>query len=123
TALREIQDWIIKPQLALVPGVTEVNSIGGYNKQYHVTPWPDKLLAYDLGMEDVAVALRANNDNRGAGYVERNGQQLLIRSPGQLKTIADIEQVVVANRSGAPIQIRDVAEVSIGRQLRTGAAT
>ncbi len=123
TALREIQDWIIKPQLALVPGVAEVNSIGGYNKQYHVTPWPAQLLAYELSMEDVAAALRANNDNRGAGYVERNGQQLLIRSPGQLQTVADIEQVVVANRSGAPVQIRDIAEVSIGKQLRTGAAT
>jgi len=123
TALREIQDWIIKPQLALVKGVTEVNSIGGYNKQYHVTPWPEKLLTFDLGMEDIAAALRMNNDNRGAGYVERNGQQLLIRSPGQLKTIADIEQMVVANRGGAPVQIRDLAEVSIGRQLRTGAAT
>jgi len=123
TALREIQDWIIKPQLALVNGVTEVNSIGGYNKQYHVTPWPEKLLAFDLGMEDIAAALRTNNDNRGAGYVERNGQQLLIRSPGQLKTIADIEQVVIANRAGAPVQIRDIAEVAIGRQLRTGAAT
>lgn len=123
TALREIQDWIIKPQLALVKGVTEVNSIGGYNKQYHVTPWPEKLLAFGLGMEDVAAALRTNNDNRGAGYVERNGQQFLIRSPGQLKTISDIEQVVIANRAGAPVQIRDIAEVSIGRQLRTGAAT
>ncbi|WP_417532421.1 efflux RND transporter permease subunit [Marinobacter lipolyticus] len=123
TALREIQDWIIKPQLARVPGVVEINSIGGYNKQYHVTPWPAKLLAYDLTMEDVVSALQVNNDNRGAGYVERNGQQLLIRSPGQLATMTDIEQVVVANRSGAPIQIRDVAEVSIGGQLRTGAAT
>ncbi|MDO8272024.1 MAG: CusA/CzcA family heavy metal efflux RND transporter [Gammaproteobacteria bacterium] len=123
TALREIQDWIIKPQLSLVLGVTEVNSIGGYSKQYHVTPWPEKLLAFDLGMEDIAAALRTNNDNRGAGYIERNGQQLLIRSPGQLQTIADIEQVVIGNRSGAPVQIRDVAEVSIGRQLRTGAAT
>jgi len=123
TALREIQDWIIKPQLALVKGVTEVNSIGGYNKQYHVTPWPEKLLAFGLGMEDVAAALRTNNDNRGAGYVERNGQQFLIRSPGQLKTISDIEQVIIANRAGAPVQIRDIAEVSIGRQLRTGAAT
>ena len=69
TALREIQDWIIKPQLARVPGVVEINSIGGYNKQYHVTPWPAKLLAFDLTMEDVAAALRVNNDNRGAGYV------------------------------------------------------
>jgi cobalt-zinc-cadmium resistance protein CzcA len=123
TALREIQDWIIKPQLARVPGVVEINSIGGYNKQYHVTPWPAKLLAFDLTMEDVAAALRVNNDNRGAGYVERNGQQLLIRSPGQLATVEDIEQVIVANRSGAPVQIRDVAEVAIGGQLRTGAAT
>ena len=123
TALREVQDWIIRPQLAQVPGVIEINSIGGYDKQYHVTPSPRKLLEFGIGLEDLVVALQANNANRGAGYIERNGQQLLVRSPGQLKTISDIEQLVVANRGGAPVKIEDVAEVAIGKELRTGAAT
>jgi len=123
TALREIQDWIIKPQLALVPGVIEVNTIGGHDKQYHVTPDPRKMLAFGLSLEDVTAALRRNNDNRGAGFVEANGRRLLVRSPGQLGEIADIENVVVANRDGAPVKIADVAGVAIGRELRTGAAT
>lgn len=123
TALREIQDWIIKPQLAQVPGVIEINTIGGYDKQYHVTPAPAKLLQFGITMSELVEALRANNANRGAGYIERNGQQLLVRSPGQLASIAEIEQVVIANRRGAPVTVRDVAEVAIGRELRTGAAT
>jgi cobalt-zinc-cadmium resistance protein CzcA len=123
TALREIQDWIIKPQLAQVPGVIEVNTIGGFNKQYHVTPLPQLLLQFGVTMDDVAEALRRNNANRGAGYIERNGQQLLVRAPGQLATIGDIEQVVIANRNGAPVKVSDVAEVAIGKELRTGAAT
>ncbi|UTW45517.1 CusA/CzcA family heavy metal efflux RND transporter [bacterium SCSIO 12696] len=123
TALREIQDWIVRPQLAQVPGVIEVNTVGGYNKQYHITPQPGQLLAHGLTMEQVVTAVRNNNDNRGAGYVERNGQQLLVRSPGQLQTITDIEQVVIATHEGAPITVADVAEVAIGKELRTGAAT
>ena len=75
TALREIQDWIIKPQLAQIKGVIEVNSIGGYNKQYHVLPDPKKMLYYQVSIEDLVNALQANNDNLGAGYIERNGQQ------------------------------------------------
>jgi heavy metal efflux system protein len=123
TALREIQDWIIKPQLAQVKGVIEVNSIGGYNKQYHVTPDPKKLLYYQISIEDLVVALRVNNENRGAGYIESNGQQLLVRSPGQLASLDDIGDVIVAQREQVPIKIRDLAEVSIGKELRTGAAT
>lgn len=123
TALREIQDWIIKPQLAQVPGVIEVNTIGGYDKQYHVTPSPQRLLEFGITVDELVSALRANNANRGAGYIERNGQQLLVRSPGQLGTIEDMEQVVIANRDGAPVRIADVAEVAIGKELRTGAAT
>ena len=122
TALREIQDWIIRPQLILVKGVTEVNSIGGFEKQYHVTPDPSKLLRWDIGMSDVVAALRNNNSNRGAGYVEPNGQQLLVRSPGQLETMDDIANVVITLRGGVPVKISDVAEVIIGSQLRTGAA-
>lgn len=123
TALREIQDWIIKPQLILVRGVTEINSVGGYEKQYHVTPDPSKLLRWGVSMEQVVQALRNNNDNAGAGYIEPNGQQLLIRSPGQLQSFEDIENVVVANVADVPIKIKDIAGVGLGSQLRNGAAT
>jgi len=123
TALREIQDWIIKPQLAQVKGVIEVNSIGGYNKQYHVMPTPEKLLYHQVSLEDVADALRSNNDNRGAGYIEANDQQLLVRSQGQLGTIEEIRQVIIKQNDGVPVKIDDVAEVAIGKELRTGAAT
>ena len=123
TALREIQDWIIKPQLALVPGITEINTIGGYDKQYHVTPKPQAMLAFGVSLDDIGDALRSNNNHRGAGYVERNGQQLLVRSPGQLQAIVDIEQVVIKDIDGVPVKIADVAGVAIGKELRTGAAT
>ncbi len=123
TALREIQDWIIKPQLAQVKGVIEVNSIGGYNKQYHVLPDPTKLLAYKVSVEDVMLALQANNDNRGAGYIERNGQQLLVRSPGQLGNVDDIGNVIITEYDSVPIKVKDVADIGIGKELRTGAAT
>jgi len=123
TALREIQDWIIKPQLAQVKGVVEVNSVGGYNKQYHVLPDPKKLLYYQVSIEDLVGALQDNNDNKGAGYIERNGQQLLVRSPGQLGTIEDIGQVIITEHDNIPIKIKDVAEIGIGKELRTGAAT
>jgi len=123
TALREIQDWIIKPQLALVVGVTEINTIGGYDKQYHITPLPQKMLEFDISFEDINSALRNNNSNRGAGYIEQNGQQLTVRSPGQLATIGDIEQVIVKLIGDTPIKIADIAQVAIGKSLRTGAAT
>lgn len=123
TALREIQDWIIKPQLAQVKGVVEVNSIGGYNKQYHVTPDLAKLLYHQVSLDDLVQALQANNDNRGAGYIERNGQQLLVRSPGQLTTLGDIAEVIVTEKNSVPIMVKDVADIAIGKELRTGAAT
>ena len=122
-ALREIQDWIIRPQLVLVKGVTEINSIGGYNKEYHVTPEPTKLLSFGLSMEQVRTALERNNQNRGAGYIETRGQQWLIRTPGQLESIADIEQIVIGMHKGINVRVKDVAEVAIGKELRTGAAT
>ena len=123
TDLREIQDWVVRPQLRTVPGVTEVNTVGGYVKQFHVTPHPEKLAAYGLSLADVARALSENNSNVGAGYVERRGEQYLIRVPGQLSGIEDIETVVVAMRDGLPIRTRDVANVLLGQELRTGAAT
>ena len=123
TALREIQDWIIKPQLAQVKGVIEINSIGGFNKQYHVTPDPKKLLYYGISIEELVNALQVNNDNRGAGYIERNGQQLLVRSPGQLATVEDIGNVIVTEHGSVPIKVQDVASIGIGKELRSGAAT
>lgn len=123
TDLREIQDWIIKPQLRNVPGVTEINSIGGYAKEFQVAPWPDRLVAYGLSMAELVAAIERNNANVGAGYIEKRGEQYLIRAPGQVSDIADIGNIVVSSRQGVPIRIRDVAEVGIGKELRTGAAT
>ena len=123
TALRTLQDWVIRPQLRQVRGVTEVNTIGGYEKQFHVTPDPSRLLAFSLTFEDVVNALEKNNANVGAGYIEKNGEQYLIRSPGQVADIPALEKVIVAHRNGVPITVRDVADVGFGKQLRTGAAT
>ncbi len=123
TDLRTVQDWIIKPQLRQVPGVNEVNSIGGYEKQYHVTPDPQKLLALNLSLRDIMEALAKNNQNVGAGYIERKGEQYLIRVPGQVRTMEDIGEIIVGSFDGAPIYVRDVAEVALGKELRTGAAT
>jgi cobalt-zinc-cadmium resistance protein CzcA len=123
TDLREIQDWIIKPQLRNVAGVTEINSIGGYAKEFHIAPSLEKLAAYGLTLEVVAAALERNNANVGAGYIERRNEQYLIRAPGQVGSIEDIRNVILANIRGVPVRIRDVAEVGIGRELRAGAAT
>ncbi|WP_339770849.1 CusA/CzcA family heavy metal efflux RND transporter [uncultured Paraglaciecola sp.] len=122
-ALREVQDWIIKPQLALVKGVTEINAIGGFVKQYHVLPDPQKMLTFGISFDDLQQALQRNNSNRGAGYVERNGQQLLVRSEGQLATIDEIYQLVIKHVASTPVRVSDVADVAIGKELRTGAAT
>lgn len=123
TDLREIQDWIIKPQMRNVPGVAEINSIGGYVKEFQVAPFPDKLVAYNLTLQDVVTALERNNHNIGAGYIERRGEQYLIRAPGQVATIEDIGNIIVRSQQGVPIRIREVAEVGIGKELRNGAAT
>lgn len=121
--LRELQDWVIRPQLMQVKGVVEINAIGGYTRQYHITPEPTKLMQFGLSFEDVITALNKNNDNRGAGYLERGGQQLLVRIPGQLTSISDIENVIVGSPKGVAVRIGDLAQVAIGKELRTGAAT
>ncbi len=123
TELRTVQDWIVRPQLRNVPGVTEVNTIGGFVKQIHITPSPGKLTSYNLSLGDIASAIQANNSNVGAGYVERRGEQYLIRMPGQVSGSDDIKNIVVAMRDGLPIRVRDLAEVKPGEELRTGAAT
>lgn len=123
TDLRVIQDWIIKPQLRNVPGVAEINTIGGFARQYQIAPDPKKLAAYKLTLNDLVAALERNNANVGAGYIERGGEQLLIRAPGQLGTVDDIANIVIANVQGTPIRISSVAEVGIGKEMRSGAAT
>ncbi|ADT69392.1 MULTISPECIES: CusA/CzcA family heavy metal efflux RND transporter [unclassified Pseudoalteromonas] len=121
--LRTLQDWVIRPQLLKVKGVTEINSQGGFERQYQVAPMPEKLIAYKLTIKDVISALELNNSNRGAGYIERFDGQYLVRSPGQLKTLADIANTVIAKRDDTPVRIKDVANVYLGKELRTGAAT
>ncbi|MGH6648776.1 CusA/CzcA family heavy metal efflux RND transporter, partial [Aquabacterium sp.] len=121
--LREVQDWIIKPQLRNVPGVTEINTIGGHAKEFQVAPDPAKLVAHGLSLEDLVLALKRNNANVGAAYIERHGEQYLIRAPGQVQGLDDIGRIVVRHTQGATLRIRDVAEVLLGQDLRTGAAT
>lgn len=121
--LRTIQDWIIRPQLRNVEGVTEINVIGGYEKQFHVTPDPQKLIAHGLTFSDVIQSLSKNNANVGAGYIEKRGGQYLVRMPGQVSNIEDIGRIIVGNVQGIPIRVRDVAQVNLGKELRTGAAT
>ncbi|CAB5558660.1 CusA/CzcA family heavy metal efflux RND transporter [Stutzerimonas stutzeri] len=123
TDLREIQDWIIKPQLRNVRGVAEINTIGGFAKEYQVAPDPKRMAAYRITLEQLVVALERNNANVGAGFIERNGEQLSIRTPGQLGSPEDIGNIVLSNAGGAPVRVRDIAEVGIGRELRSGAAT
>ncbi|MEN7530526.1 CusA/CzcA family heavy metal efflux RND transporter [Cupriavidus sp. DL-D2] len=121
--LRELQDWVVRPQLRTVPGVTEINTIGGFDKQYLVAPSLERLASYGLTLGDVVTALERNNDNVGAGYIERRGEQYLVRAPGQVKSEDDIRNVIVGTAQGQPIRIRDIGNVEIGRELRTGAAT
>jgi len=121
--LREIQDWVVKPQLRNVPGVTEINAIGGFEKQYVVAPDLERLGAHGLNLADVVDALEKNNNNQGAGYIERRGEQYLVRAPGQVRSIEELENIILGTAGGQAIRIRDVAAVEAGRELRTGAAT
>jgi len=121
--LRTIHEWIVKPQLITVPGVTEVNTVGGYTKQFHVMPHADHLAAHGLGLDDVFNALERNNANMGAGYIERSGEQYLVRVPGQAEGIADLERIIVAQRHGVSIRLGDIADIDLGSKLRSGAAT
>lgn len=121
--LREIEDWIIRPQLLMVKGVTEINTIGGFVKQYHVTPYPEKLIAYGLTLQEIVAALERNNLNLGAGYIEKRGEQYLVRLPGQVTNLDEIGEITLGSRQGTPLRIKDVADILIGKELRTGAAT
>ncbi|HEU4391774.1 MAG TPA: efflux RND transporter permease subunit, partial [Blastocatellia bacterium] len=121
--LRTVLDWYIKPQLRIVPGVIEVNSFGGREKQYEVTVDPRKLVGYGLTLHQLIEALERNNLNAGGAYLEHGGEQQLLRGVGLIQSLHDVEDVVVASRAGTPVYIRDVAQVGFGSQVRQGAAT
>ncbi|HYB99663.1 MAG TPA: CusA/CzcA family heavy metal efflux RND transporter [Candidatus Limnocylindrales bacterium] len=123
TDLRTILDWSIKPRLRLVPGVTEVNAMGGDVEELHVVPDPVRLLARGLSFDDVTEALQRNNTSVGAGYLETRGEQLVVRSPGRLTSLAEISEVVLRTEKDVPVYLRDVADVVHATELRTGAAT
>jgi cobalt-zinc-cadmium resistance protein CzcA len=121
--LRTVQDWIIRPQMKTVPGVAGADAIGGYVKQYVVQPDPARLIAYGLSFGQVVHAIEANNVSRGANIIERNGEGYVVRTSGRVENLGDIEEIVVATRHAVPVRIRDVAEVALGRELRTGSAS
>lgn len=121
--LRSIHDWTIRPQLMRIPGVVEVNPIGGHEKELVVTFYPDKLLAFGLNQNDVVDTISKNNSNRGLGFIEKNGSQLLMRSTGQIHTLDEIKNFPIKSFEGSNVLISDVASVEFGHGLRTGAAT
>lgn len=121
--LRTIQDWVIRPQLLTVPGVTEVNSIGGFERQYHVTPYPEKLIAHKLTFTDVFEALEKNNTFSGGGYIEHAGEQYLVQASGLIADAKELGGIALKTEDGVPLYVRDVADVHLGKELRTGAAT
>jgi cobalt-zinc-cadmium resistance protein CzcA len=121
--LRTVQDWIIRPQMKTVPGVAGADAIGGFVKQFQVQPDPARLVAYGLSFSQVVAAIEANNVSRGANYIEQNGEGYVVRASGRVENIEDISQIVVTTRAGIPVRVNDVADVSIGRELRTGSAS
>lgn len=121
--LRTVQDWIIRPQMRTVPGIAGADAIGGYVKQYQIAPDPAKSVAYGISFADIVKAVEANNASRGANYVERNGENYVVRAAGRIEDISEIGEIVVATRGDTPLRVKDLAEVSIGRELRTGSAS
>ncbi|MBN4046755.1 efflux RND transporter permease subunit, partial [bacterium AH-315-P07] len=123
TDLRTIHDWVIKPALLTVPGTAEVNSWGGYEKQYHVVVNPEALVKYGLSLSEIEQALRANNLNVGGGQIERSGESLLVHGLGRVSSIPAIEGITITAYDGTPVHISDIAEVVIGHEIRRGAVT
>ncbi len=121
--LRTVQDWIIRPQMKTVPGVAGADAIGGFVKQFQVQPEPAKLIGYGLSFGQVIAAIEANNVSRGANYIEQNGEGYVVRAAGRVENMDDIANIVVTTRAGVPVRVKDVADVAIGRELRTGSAS
>ncbi|WP_428245481.1 efflux RND transporter permease subunit [Ferrovibrio sp.] len=123
TYLRTVQDWLVRPQLRNVTGVAGIDSIGGYVKEYHVQPKLDRLLAFGLTLNDLSDAIQRNNTAIGAGFLEQNGEGLVVRAHGRLESVDDIGNVVIATRDGVPVYVHDVAAIDLGHELRSGAAS
>src|SRR6185503_3869258 len=121
--LRTLQDWVVRPILRSVPGVTDVNSFGGLVRQYQVLVRPDQLTSHGLTLRQVLEALAENNGNASGGYIEHGGEQYVVRGLGLIHTADDIGRIVVAHRNGTPIFVRDIAEVAIGPEPRQGFVT
>ncbi|WP_235983513.1 efflux RND transporter permease subunit [Bradyrhizobium australiense] len=121
--LRTVQDWIIRPQMRMVPGIAGADAIGGYVKQYQIAPDPAKSIAYGISFADIVKAVQANNVSRGANYVERNGENYVVRAAGRIEDISEIGEIVVATRGDTPLRVKDLADILIGRELRTGSAS
>ncbi|MDN3567221.1 CusA/CzcA family heavy metal efflux RND transporter [Paeniroseomonas aquatica] len=121
--LRTVQDWIIRPQIRSVPGVAGADAIGGFVKQFLVAPDPAKLGGYRISMAEIAAAIEANNVSRGANFIERNGEGIVVRASGRVGSLEDIAEIVVATRGGVALRVRDLAQVENGRELRTGTAS
>ena len=123
TQLRSVHDWLIKPQLLRVPGVVEVNPIGGFKREILISLEPSNLLAYGLNQQDLISAIKANNTNRGVGFIEHNGQQRLMRVVGQLEEVSSLATIPITTAGGQTVLLKDVASISEGKELRSGAAT
>jgi cobalt-zinc-cadmium resistance protein CzcA len=123
TELRTVHDWVVKPSLRRVPGTAEVNSWGGFEKQYQVRIDPQRLIKHDLALRDVVEAVQANNLSVGGGSISSSGELYLVHGVGRARSVEDIERVVVATRHGVPVRLRDVAEVAVGHEIRRGAVT
>src|SRR5512146_2517509 len=123
TNLRTMQEWIVTPQLKSVAGVNEINSFGGYFKQYQVIVSPEKLVKYSVTVDDVYNAIGSNNSNVGGNILERGTDQYIVRGVGLIQSISDIENIVLKSTGGTPIYLRDVAQVKVGEAVRMGAAT
>jgi len=121
--LRTVQDWIVRPQLKGVQGLAGVDSIGGYVRQYHIEPNIERMIALGLSFDEIIQAVRKNNISIGPGYIEKRGEALLVKSDERLDTPRQIETIVVATREGIPIRVRDIADVGIGKEMRTGSAS
>ena len=117
---RALQDWVIEPRLRTVQGVADVVSYGGGVKEYKVAAKPDRLKNYNLDLKQVFDAIAANNNNTGGGYIEYGDEALVVRGIGLLKSAGEIGEIVVDSNDGVPVRIKDVAEISVGPQPRTG---
>ncbi len=123
TELRTLQDWVVAQQLRAVPGVAEVNSFGGFQKQYQILVRPEALVQYGLTLDQVLEAVAANNINAGGGYITRGSEQLVVRGVGQVQDLEQIRSMVVSSQGGTPIRVGDIADVEIGHTIRQGAVT